>query len=35
MVTATWLLCPENERQRSINDFWPRIIEVVEAVRQH
>jgi hypothetical protein len=26
-VTATFLLCPKNERQQSVNNFWPCILE--------
>jgi len=34
MVVATFLLCPKNERQQSINDFWPCILEIALAVRR-
>jgi hypothetical protein len=29
----TSLLCPENERQRSVNDFRPSILEIQWAMR--
>jgi len=35
MVATTLLLCPENERQRSINNFWPCILEKARVVRRH
>jgi len=34
MVLATLLLRPENERRKSVNDFWPCILEIAGAVRQ-
>jgi len=34
MVVATFLLCPKNKRQKSINDFWPCILEIAWAVRR-
>jgi len=35
MVDRTSLICPKNERQRSINDFWSRIMDNPRAVRWH
>jgi hypothetical protein len=34
MVVATFLLCPKNERQQSVNDFWPCILENAWAVQR-
>ena len=34
-LATTSLLCPQNERQRSVNDFWPWIMENPSAVRRH
>jgi hypothetical protein len=34
MVVATFLLYSENERQQSVTDFWPCILETTWAVRQ-
>jgi len=34
-VETTSLLCPEIERQRSVNDFGPCIMENPRAVRRH
>jgi len=34
MAVATFLLRPKNERQQSVNDFWPCILEYAWAVRQ-
>jgi len=34
MVVTTFLLCPKNERQQSVNDFWPCILENAWAVRR-
>jgi len=35
MVATTSLLCPKNERQRSINDFWHCIMVKARVVRRH
>ena len=35
MVAATSLLCPNNERHRSVNNFWPCILEKAWVVRRH
>jgi len=35
MVATTSLLCPKNERQRSVNDFWHCILEKARVVRRH
>jgi len=35
MVATTSLLCPKNERQWSVNDFWPCILEQARVVRLH
>ena len=32
MMVATFLLFPTNERQQSVNDFWPCILEKACAV---
>jgi len=34
MVVATFLLCPKNERQQSVNEFWPCILEYAWAVQR-
>ena len=33
MLSTTWSQCPKNERQRSINDFTPCILEYQGALR--
>jgi len=35
MIATTLLLCPKNERQQSVNDFWPCILEKARVVRQY
>ena len=35
MVATTSLLIPKNERQWSVNDFWPCILEEARVVRRH
>ena len=35
MVATTSLVCPKNERQRSVNNFWPCILEKARVVRRH
>ena len=35
MVATTSLLCPQHERPRSVNDFWPCIMEEARIVRRH
>jgi hypothetical protein len=35
MFATTSLLCPKNERQRSVNDFRPCILENATVVRRH
>jgi hypothetical protein len=34
MVEANLLLCPNNDRQQSVNNFWPCILEIAWAVRR-
>jgi len=33
-VLATFLQCPKNERQQSVNNFWPCILEIAWAVQR-
>jgi len=33
MLLTTWSLCPKNERQRSINDLRPSILEYRGAIQ--
>jgi len=35
MAETTLLLSPKNERQRSVNDLWPCIMENPRALRRH
>jgi len=35
MVEKTSLLCPKNERQWSVNNFWPGILEMAWVMRRH
>jgi hypothetical protein len=35
MVTATFRLCPKNEHQQSVNNFWPCILENAWGARRH
>jgi hypothetical protein len=35
MVVASFLVCPENERQQRINGIFRCILEITRAVRQH
>jgi hypothetical protein len=35
LVTTTSRLCPNNEHQRSFNDFWPCILENATVVWRH
>jgi len=35
MIATTSPLCPKNERQRSVNDFWHCILEKARVVRRH
>jgi len=33
LVSETFLLCPKNERQQSVNDSWPYIREIAQAAQ--
>ena len=35
MLLTTSSLCPKNVRQRSVNDFWPCIMDNPRAVQRH